>query len=261
VPETLVNELESAIADVGALVVCVQKYRHGLGPEGNALARRALALGDAARRLHRRGALEETEARRLLEDAHELARQLAALQAAVREAAEYRAAREAYRQGDNAVLARALPVIFADLEAVPSPPDLFHALSAFRRGRLRPVAELVAEVVAAREEGLAAEGDDLSPGADADLPAVTFHAEPPPDEPLLLRLPTPTAPAPVHRLADGDTYLIHAARVRAPFAVEIGTLPDDEQLRVELAPDDWERYRDELAVAFRRAEVPAGRRA
>src|SRR5437870_2399153 len=98
--EALVGELEAAVADTGALLVRAQKYRRGAGPEGSALAREALALGDAARRLHRRDALDAAAATRLLDEAHALAARLRALIAAVREAPEYRAAVAAHAAGD-----------------------------------------------------------------------------------------------------------------------------------------------------------------
>ena len=66
------TELESAIADTGALLVQVQKYRRGTEPEGAALARDAMALGDAARRLHRRDALETAAVTALMAEAHAL---------------------------------------------------------------------------------------------------------------------------------------------------------------------------------------------
>jgi len=83
VDEGLVTELESAIADSGALVVRAQKYRRGAGPEGAALLGAALALGDEARRLHRRDALDAAAAAHLLAGARALAERLQALLAEV----------------------------------------------------------------------------------------------------------------------------------------------------------------------------------
>src|SRR5215470_17474999 len=114
--ETLVGELESAIADVGALLVRAQKYRRGAGPEGEALAREALAVGDAARRMHRREALDEAAVRALLGEAHRVGDALRALVDAVRADARYTRAVAAHRAGAAAVLAPLLPEIFAGLE-------------------------------------------------------------------------------------------------------------------------------------------------
>jgi hypothetical protein len=250
VPETLVNELESAIADLGSRLARVQKYRRGVGPEGDVLRRDTLALGDAARRLHRREALDETEAARLLADARTLDRRFGTLLAAIRTAPEYREAIEAERRGDAATLASRLPSVFAQLETVARVPDLFHPFGCFQRGRLRPPAAMVAALTDMRDAGLPAESDDLSPGADPELPAVILQAEPAPDEPILLRFPATTLPAPVHRLADTEDYLLHAPRVRAPFVVRIATALSDEQLRVELNDADWRAYRAELTAAL-----------
>ncbi|HZP43223.1 MAG TPA: hypothetical protein VFD84_17175, partial [Candidatus Binatia bacterium] len=60
------SALEAAIADTGALIVQLEKYRRGAAADAVAAVRDALALGDAARRLHRRDALDDAEAGRLL---------------------------------------------------------------------------------------------------------------------------------------------------------------------------------------------------
>ena len=144
--EGLVTELESAIADSGALVVRAQKYRRGAGPEGAALLGAALALGDEARRLHRRDALDAAGTARLLAEARALAERLRALLDEVRAGPDYRAAVAAHRAGDRAALARLLPAIFAGLEPAPAPGDFFAALAWLRRGRPRPAEEVVGEV-------------------------------------------------------------------------------------------------------------------
>jgi len=257
VDEALVSELESAIADNGALVVRAQKYRRGAGPEGAALLRAALALGDEARRLHRREALDAAAAGRLLADSRALTARLRALIAEIRAGGDYRAALAAYRAGDRPALARLLPEIFAGLEVTSAPDELFAALACLRRGRLRPAADVVAEVLSARVEGLAGEGDDLSPGADADLPAVTLRAEAPADESLVLRVPGAALPAPLLRLVESGEYLVHVARLPVPGAVRLASqFASEEDLRLELAPADYARWRDAVARALGAAGVP-----
>src|SRR5437867_11118645 len=160
--EGLVTQLESAIADTGALVLRAQKYRRGAGPEGAALLGAALALGDEARRLHRRDALDAAAAAHLLAEARALAEQLRVLLAEVRADADYRAAVAAHRAGDRAVLARLLPAILAGLEPAPAPGDLFATLAGLRRGRLRLAGDGGAEVPPPRTQGLAAGGRDLA---------------------------------------------------------------------------------------------------
>jgi hypothetical protein len=254
--EALVSEFEVAIADAGALLVRAQKYRRGAGPAGTALMQQALALGDAARRLHREAALDDAAVRPLLDEARALAGRLCTLLAEVRGAPEYRAAVAAHGAGDTATLARALPAVFAGLEAVPAPGDLFVALPWLRRGRLRPVADVLADVLAVRREGLAAEGDDLSPGADADLPAVVLMAESPADEPIVLRLAAGSVPPPVHRLVETGEHLVHAPRLRVEPAVRLAAaLHLGEQLRVEIAPADYTAYRADLDAALRREGI------
>jgi len=250
-----VSELESAIADTGALMVRARKYRRGAAAEGDRLAREALALGDAARRLHRHEALDAAAARRLLAAARALAGELRALIAAVRDAPEYRAAVAAYAAGDRHALAPLLPAVFVGLEPV-EVGDLFAPVIWLQRGRLRPAEELAAEVAALRGTGLAAAGDDLSPGADAELPAVAL-SDVAPDEPVVLRLPPGTVDGPVHRLVEAGDYLVHVPRLRAAPVVRLARrLELDEQLRVEIAPADWARHREALAAALALAGVP-----
>ncbi len=245
VPE---GRLEAAVADLGTLLVQVGKYRRGTRPEATALHRAALALGDEARRLHRHDRLDPEAARPLLAEAERLRDRLHALVAAIRSAPQYRAAVAAHARGDRAALAAALPAIFASLEVVPCPPDLFHPITWLRRGRPRPAAEVAADVARARTEGLTADGDDLTPGVDPALPAVVLSAEPPPGDPVVLRLAAAGAPAPVCRLTDTGDYLIHVERLRAPFTVLLAaTLAEDE---LEETPVDYPGYRRELAAAL-----------
>lgn len=251
------TELESAIADTGALLVRAQKYRRGAGAEGVALVREALALGDAARRLHRRGALDDARVGSLLADARALAERLRALIAAVRGAPDYRAAVRAHAAGDHATLADILPTIFSGLGPAPARVDLFSPVAWLRRGRLRPVSDVVADAVEARTQGLLGEGDDLSPGADAELPAVVLRPDATAEEPVILRFPAATLPRPALRLEESGDHLIHAARLGGPVSVRLADgLHVEEQLRVEIGPADWARHRDALAVALAAAGVP-----
>jgi hypothetical protein len=257
VDEALVSELESAIADTGALLVRARKYQRGAGPEGDGLAHEALALGDTARRLHRQAALDDAAAGRLLREARNLADRLRALVAEIHGAADYRAAVAAHAAGDHEALARLLPAIFAGLEpATVEVGDLFAPVAWLRRGRLRPAGDVAREVIEARTAGLPAEGDDLSPGADAALPAVVL-SDVPPDEPVVLRLGAGTVGGPVHRLSDSGDHLVHVPRLLAAPVVRLARrLQLDEQPRVEIAPGDWADFRDALAAALDAAGVP-----
>jgi hypothetical protein len=225
--------------------------------EGAGLARDAMALGDAARRLHRRDALETAAVTALLGEARALSARLRALIDAVRAAPDYRAAVTAHATGDHATLGRLLPVIFSGLEPLSAVGDLFAPIAWLRRGRLRPVVDVVADVQA----GLPAEGDDLSPGADAALPAVGLRDTSPPDEPVVLRLPAGTVVAPVHRLSESGEVLVHVPHLSVPAAIVrlASRLELEEQLRVEIAPAEYAHHRDALEAAFTAAGVPVER--
>jgi len=182
-----------------------------------------------------------------------LAARVQGLLSAVRAAAEYRAAVAAYATGDVAALAAALPAIFAGLEPVPRAPDLFYPLAWRRRGEPRPVAEIVAEVKRCRDEGVVAEGDDLAPGADPELPAVLLLGAAPPDEPVMLRFPSGACGEPVYRLADTGEFLVYAPRLRAPFTVLLRPTFETEDDEDTGAYPAW---RAALAVALGAANVP-----
>jgi hypothetical protein len=257
VDETLVNELEAAIADAGALLARSEKYTLARTEPALGLRRETLALGDAARRLHRHGALDDDAARRLLAEVAGVTARLRTLLADVTRAPVYVAARAALAAADAAGLAAALPAVFADLEPVARPPDLFHPLAWLRRGRLRPPADVAADVRVARDPGLEPEGDDLSPGVDPALPAVALSPAPPADEPVVLRLPAGTLAGPVHRLRHTGEHLVHGRRVRLPGVVRLARqLVLEEQLRVEVAPEDWDRWRAALGAALAADGVP-----
>ena len=254
----MVSELEAAIADTGALLVRAQKYRRGAGAEGTALASEALALGDRARRLHRHGTLERQSATLLLQEAGTLLERARAFLGSIHAAPDYRDAVRAHAAGDQATLARIVPALFAGLEAASPPAALFHPVAWLRRGRLRPVAEVTADVLRAASDGLEAEGDDLSPGADAALPAVVLSAERPAQEAVVLRIDPPET-LPLYRLEESDEYLVYTACLRVtPVVVLAPSLPTNEQLRVDLTPGDYERHRRELAAALTAAGVALG---
>ena len=120
-----------------------------------------------ARRLHRRDALDRVAGSRLLGEARVLADALRDVLADIQRAPAYRAAVAAHAVADAPALVRLLPEIFAGLEPEPPGADLFIPVAWLRRGRLRPPADVGAEIVQARAAGVPGEGDDVSPGADA----------------------------------------------------------------------------------------------
>ena len=256
--EAVVTDLETALADTGALLVRLQKYRHGETPEATLLARRALALGDMARRLHRRDALDLGASTHLLGEARALADALRTVLADVQQTAAYRAALSAHAAGDTPALLRLLPEIFAGLEPEPAGADLFLPVAWLRRGRLRPPADVAAEIVEARTAGVPGDGDDVSPGADAALPAVAVATSAPAGEPVVLRVPRGAGVAPLLRLSESGELLVHTPRLCLPTAIArvAERLEFDEQLRVELEPAAWSAWRAALTAALGTARVP-----
>jgi len=253
VDERLVAELETALADAGALLVRAQKYRRGAGRDGAALLRDALTLGDAARRLHRREALDASAATGLVADARGLVARIRAFVADVHADPIYRTAVAAHAAGDQPSLTRTLPEVFNSLAPVTAPHELFHAVPWRRRGRPRTVAELASDVGGLLAGGIPAARDDLSPGVDPALPAVVLQGEHPHDEPVVLRLAGSTLPAPLYRLEDTGEFLVYVSLLRAPVTVVLAPQLDADLL--EDAAVDYPRYRDDLRTALTAAGI------
>lgn len=247
-PEALVPELETAVADLGRAVMQLQKYRVRDRADALALVRTTLDLGDRTRGAHHRRGLDPDAARALVTEAHE---RLAAIQAVleeVRTSPRYREAVAAHAGRDHATLERTLPEIFADLVVVRPIPDLHVAVPWIRRARPRPPAELARAAAALVREGLAADGDPLAAGLDPDLPAVALDREPATDEPLVLRLRGETIPPAVFLLAEAGTHLVHVPHLTVPAVAVVPPQLDDEALG-EFSVD-WDSWRAALVAAL-----------
>jgi hypothetical protein len=251
--EHTVNALEAAIADLGSLLVRLEKYRRGRAPDATALQHEAMVLGDRARRASRSGALDDAAAARLQAEAGQLVGRVREILAEVHDAPAYRAALEAHAVGDHATLARTLPTVFAGLEPVTAPLALFRPVAWRRRNRPRPAPDLVAEVASLVSGGLIGEGDDLAPGVDPALPAIVLETELPLDEPVVLRIAGPALGVRVHRLEATGEHLVHAARLRVPFTVLLARDLDPDAL--ESTPLDYARWRAEIATALTAAGI------
>jgi hypothetical protein len=246
--DTGVGSLEAVIADAGTLLVRLEKYRRGVGPEGAALARAVVALGDRARRWHREDRLDAAVTGEFVGDAERLVAELRELLASIQRGPDYRAARTAHAAGDHGALQRLLPAIFSGLDVVSAPAELLYTVPWLRRARPRPAAQLADAVQRMHSEGLPAEGDDLAPGVDVDLPAVTFATELPPAEPVALRIDGTTLAPPIFRHADTGDHLVHVPHLRTSFTVVLRTTLDEDGGGD--AAEDYPRYRAELATAL-----------
>jgi len=243
--ETRADGLEAALADVGMLLVRLEKYRLEAYPEAGPLRASAVDLGDEARRLHRRGALDGEAAESLLARTDQNRHALTGLLAAIQSGPDYEAAVAAHRRGDSAVLAALWPRLFAGVESGPAPQVAYHPVDWQRRGRPRPPSDLAASVRAQIHDGLDASGDDLSPGADPRLPVVALTLHWPDGAPLALRFAGADLPPPLlHRPTVGEV-LLPLGRLRSPAVVELAHASADV--------DEWA---GDLA-AFHARVVPA----
>jgi hypothetical protein len=241
------DELEGLLVQVGTCLVRLEKYRRGASPHALAHRRSALDLGAHARRLHHRSALDASAASALTARARALLGHLTQLLADIQAAPEYRAAADRHAAQAGSVAAAAAEV-FAGLDVIAPPRDLFAAIPWLRRGRPRPVADLAAEAARVCAEGLPADGDEIAPGVDPALPAVALQPEPPVDEPLVLRIPGTDVPDPVARLTDTGEYLVHCVRLHVSPGLWLRTHLDSDALEGAVA--DYPRHRRDLADAL-----------
>jgi hypothetical protein len=240
------DALEPLIADVGHLLVQMEKFRAHREADARALRADCLALGDRARRAHREGTLDAARAAALAADAAGAIARARAWLAACRDAPAYHAAVAAHARADWGTLAATLPDVFDGLAVATPPAALYVPVAWQRRGRPRPAAEVAEECARLAREGLVGEGEPDLPGTDPALPAVVLRAEPPLGEPASLVVDGAGLPPCVLRLEATGDYLVPARRLAVRVAVRLAA--DDDEL------DEWTldpaRYRAELAAAL-----------
>jgi hypothetical protein len=240
------DALEALIADVGHLLVQMEKFRAHREPEARALRADCLAIGDRARRAHRRGTLDAALAGALAADAARALARARAWLVACRDRPAYRAAVAAHARADWPTLAATLPDVFDGLAATTPPVALYAPVAWQRRGRPRPPVEVAEDCARLAREGLAGEGEPDVPGADPALPAVVLRGEPPLGEPACLVVGGGDLPPCVLRLEATGDYLVPARRLVVRVAVRLAR--DDAEL------DEWTLdpagYRAELAAAL-----------
>jgi len=219
------GELEAALTTGGTLLVWAEKYRHADADALPTLRSRLLALGDRARRLARAGDLEAETAHEVLAAVTTINTATRRLIADRRSSVPYRRAVEARRAGDFPQLAALLPEIFVDLDVGPPPDAAFWTPVWQSRGRPLAAERIVSELRELRALGIAASGDDMTPGVDPDLRGVLLSFPMPPGAPLALRYKGTRLPVPALRLRD-DLLVVPVDRLCLPFVVVIA-VPDE----------------------------------
>jgi hypothetical protein len=227
VDDDVVNALEAALADLGTLLVQMDKFRAAAGDDARALRAACLAIGDRARRAHRRGGLDDVLGAELAADTDAARAAVVRWLDAVRTSPTYARSTAALERGDLATLRETLPALYAGAHAEPPPPRLFHPVAWQRRGRPRPAEEVAEELAAWRRDGLPGDGDAAAPGVDPALPGVSLLASPPAGAPLHLVIAADDGPPWVLRLEASGDVVVPGARLRVPFAVALAD-PDDD---------------------------------
>lgn len=251
--DDVVSALEEAIADLGALLVQMDKFRAARAGDARGLRAVCLAIGDRARRAHRHGQLGASLAREISADAGAARVALAAWLATVRGSTSYQHAVAALGGADDRSLQDALLEIYDGVTVVEPPTALFHPVTWQRRGRPRPANEVAQDLARLRTEGLLGDGDPGAPGVDPSLPGVVLFPGPPPGAPIYLTLRGPARPPWVLALAATGDLVIPGARAILPFAVALAD-PEDADL------DAWNldpvAHRRGLELALRAAGLP-----
>lgn len=241
--DDVVNALEHAIADLGTLLVQLDKFRGD--DDAHALRSACLAIGDRARRAHRRGGLDRVLAGELAADAAAAHAALEARLAAIRTSSLYRRAAAALAADDLDTLRDALPALFAGTSVLAPAPALFHPAPWQRRGRPRSAAQIADELAAWRADGIPGDGDPTSTGVDPALPGVPLTAEPPDGAPVHLEIDAGAVPWVLSLDATGDA-VAPGTRRRFAFAVVLAD-PDRELDAWTLDPV---AFRRDLAAAL-----------
>jgi hypothetical protein len=253
VDDDVVSALEAAIADLGTLLVQMDKFRAGAGGDARDLRTACHAIGDRARRAHKHGALDVALAHELHADAVAARVALEGWLAELRASPAHRTAVAALAAGDDAALRVALLALFAGVEVVAPSPDLFHPVAWQRRGRPLPADAIAADLVRLRADGLAGDDDVAAPGVDPGLPGVIMSAAPPLGAPVYVVLRDAARPAWALRLVATGDLVVPGTRLVTPFTVGLAA-PDDDDL------DEWTldpaAYHDELAAAIGARGLP-----
>jgi hypothetical protein len=248
-----VTALEEAIADLGTLLVQMDKFRAARATDARRLRGVSLAIGDRARRAHRHGQLDPALARELAGDADAARASLTVWLATVRASAPFQQAVAALERSDDRRLQEALLDVYDAVAIVEPPAALLHPVAWQRRGRPRSADEVVQDLVRLRDEGLPGDDDPGAPGIDPSLPGVILHATPPPGAPVYLTLRGLIQPQWVLALAMTGDFVIPGSRRILPFAVSLAD-PDADDL------DGWNldpiAYRQSLETALRANGLP-----
>jgi len=253
VDDDVVSALEESIADLGTLLVQMDKFRAAEAADARALRTACLGIGDRARRAHRHGMLDAALASEIGADAGTARAALERWLADVRTSPVYRRAVEAFDGGDSDGLGASLGELYAGAVVTDPPPVLFHPVAWQRRGRPRPAMDVADELARLRDDGLPSESDVATAGVDPALPGVILQPARPPGAPIYVTLRHDARPSWVLALSASGDLIVPGARFHTPFAVGLAEVDEDELDAWTLDPAT---YRRELAAALVARAVP-----
>jgi hypothetical protein len=226
--------LNAALTELSDLYVRVRRFALLRAGAELAFLPALTTLGRRLRTLARSGQLgDETVA--------EAAREILALSAQwsselqrVRETPEYRRARAASASDDQRTLAAVIPLVFAGLQLLPSPPVLYAPFSP-SSGHRKPGTSPFLTPLACAEKILGLLQDGLEPESEPgawwqqDLPAFTCVDDPAGvDTPIALSFDPAASGRAVFEHAEEQTCVVFARRLAGPFSVALSNEADDE---------------------------------
>lgn len=242
-----ISTLEQALADVGSRLIEAEKYLPAAAT-ATEVGRAASALGADARRELRHDTLDDAKTAALRTDAVALLHRLDAAIASARSSAAYQAALTAYAHDDQDALRTLVPQTFTAVALAEHTPSLFATVPWTRRGHAQSATEVATAIAALADGGLAAQGDELSAGADDQLRAIMFDPEPPEDEAVVLQIDPAHLNGPLFEHQQSGTFLFYRSQARVPFIVHVA-----ESIDLDVAPPDYPAYRAALVEALRAA--------
>lgn len=251
--DDVITALEEAIADLGGLLVQMDKFRAVHTVDARALRTVCLAIGDRARRAHRHGQLDPALARELSGDAGAARVALTAWLAGVRASKPYQDAVAALARADDRPLQDALLALYDGVAVVAPPEALFHPVAWQRRGRPRPADEVARELVRLRQVGFPGDRDPDAPGVDPSLPGIVLLSLPPSGAPIYLAVRGSARPPWVLALAATGDLVAPGAQVVLQFSA---VLADPEDADLDAWALDPVAHRSALEIALRAHGVP-----
>jgi hypothetical protein len=246
-------EVAALIGDVGRSAERARRYRALAASLAEPAFERALAIGSEVRQAARGGA-DAAALAGAIEELRDLDARCGAEIARIRATRQYADLLAAFESDDAARAADLASAVFESVTVAPAGTILYSPV-AIGGGKsldhFLPPTACADRIRTIATEGLVAASDahGIVPGADEAIQPLRLtatHDEA--DSPVALAFAPEVLPPRIGCLADGDTVLVYARRLRAEFVVSCASRVSDEWW--EIRPDAYRRYLEDLQQAL-----------